>query len=287
MKLREMRQILAAGDVRLRKSLGQCFLHDENQLRRIVAAAELGAGDRVLEIGPGLGPLTEFLIARAGHVTAIETDCRLIAILQERFAATRNLMLVHADALEYVRTHPTDWSGWKLVANLPYSIASPLLIELAQKSSGPERMVVTVQLEVAGRLTATTGERDYGLLSLLVQVRYVPLGWFKIPASCFFPKPKVDSACITLVRRTPAVFPADVAATFERLVKRGFAQRRKMLFKLLKEEWPSDTVTAALERLDLGMNVRAEQLSLEQFVKLARLLHAGSGREEWEAAAPR
>lgn len=273
MKLTEMRQILSAGQVQLTKALGQNFLHDGNQVRRMLAAAELRASDRVLEIGPGLGPLTELLAEQVSHVTAIETDRRLIQILAERFATTRNLTLIHADALAYLRTDPTDWSSWKLVANLPYSVASPLLVELARTDRGPERMVFTVQLEVARRLAATADDADYGQLSLLVQLRYLSRGWFRIPATCFFPVPRIDSACVTLTRREPPLLGPDVTTTFTRVVKRAFAQRRKMLVKLLKEEWPVATLSAALDRLQLRSGVRAEQVTLEQFVQLAQLLH--------------
>src|SRR5882672_2737398 len=123
MKLSQMRQILAQGNIQLTKSLGQSFLHDANQLRRIVAAAELSKNDRVLEIGPGLGPLTELLVASAGEVLAIEKDRRLVDWLRQRQASSANLTLVEADALKFLRREPRDWSGWKLVANLPYSVA--------------------------------------------------------------------------------------------------------------------------------------------------------------------
>src|SRR5688572_6922842 len=123
MRLSEMRQILDEREIKLTKSLGQNFLHDGNQLRRIVELAELSPVDRVLEIGPGLGPLTEALIPRVQEVLAMEKDERLCNILRERFP---NLRLLHTDALEYLRQNPADWSDWKLVANLPYSVASPL-----------------------------------------------------------------------------------------------------------------------------------------------------------------
>src|SRR5206468_3383189 len=116
MKLSEMKQVLAAGNIRLTKSLGQNFLHDGNQLRRIVAAAELVSSDRVLEIGPGLGPLTELLLARAAEVLAIEKDRRLIGVLQQRFARARHLTLRHDDALEFLPRESRDWSDWKVVS---------------------------------------------------------------------------------------------------------------------------------------------------------------------------
>jgi 16S rRNA (adenine1518-N6/adenine1519-N6)-dimethyltransferase len=134
MKLSEMKQALGAHNIRLTKSLGQNFLHDGNQLRRIVAAAELAKTDRVLEIGPGLGPLTELLLEQAGEVLAIEKDAKLVELLHQRFERAgpcSALRLLHDDALEYLCREARDWGEWKLVANLPYSVASPILVELA------------------------------------------------------------------------------------------------------------------------------------------------------------
>ena len=211
MKLSRMKQILAEGGIRLTKSLGQNFLHDANQLRRIIEAAQLSRRDRVLEVGPGLGPLTAALVERAGEVLAIEKDARLVELLKVRFHIGREtasetgkspiLQLLHDDALDYLKRSRRDWSDWKLVANLPYSVASAILVELAQGPPGPQRMVVTLQVEVAKRLLAKPNTPDYGVLTLLVQLHYEPQGWFKIPASCFFPEPEVDSACVCLVRR--------------------------------------------------------------------------------------
>src|SRR5258705_1498969 len=134
MRLSEMRQILEERGIKLTKSLGQNFLHDANQLRRIVELAQLSPTERVLEIGPGLGPLTELLIERSGEVLAIEKDKRLCEVLRERFPQLR---LLHADALEYLRSEGNDWSGWKVVSNLPYSVASPVIVELAQVAQPP------------------------------------------------------------------------------------------------------------------------------------------------------
>jgi 16S rRNA (adenine1518-N6/adenine1519-N6)-dimethyltransferase len=285
-KLTEMRALLAARGIRLTKSLGQNFLHDANQLRRIVAAAELSRCDKVLEIGPGLGPLTELLLAKAGEVLAIEKDARLVEVLRERFGlesrlqpagaaptlppegGTPNLKLLHADALEFLKNEPRDWSDWKLVANLPYSVASPILVELAQSPRRPERMVVTLQLEVARRLMAQAGDQDYGVLSLLVQLDYEPREWFKIPAGCFFPPPEVDSACVVLVRRNAPLLPDGQRTAFAKIVKRAFSQRRKMMLKLLKQDWPTEKLAAAFATLKVPPRERAEKLSLEQFVAL-------------------
>jgi 16S rRNA (adenine1518-N6/adenine1519-N6)-dimethyltransferase len=290
MKLSEMRQVLSERGIQLTKSLGQNFLHDANQLRRIVAAAELSRADKVLEIGPGLGPLTESLVEKAGEVLAIEKDPRLVEFLRERFGVgqasrlspsqnkksetgeTPVLRLVHDDALDFLRREPCDWSQWKLVSNLPYSVASPILVELAQGPRSPQRIVATLQIEVARRLMAKAGDEDYGLLTLLVQVDFEPREWFKIPASCFFPAPDVDSACIVLQRRASPLVNQDQRGVFVDLVKRSFSQRRKMMWKLLKSAWPEEKLERAFAELGLSQKVRAEEVTLEQFVRMAQIL---------------
>jgi 16S rRNA (adenine1518-N6/adenine1519-N6)-dimethyltransferase len=311
MKLSEMRELLAREDIQLTKSLGQNFLHDGNQLRRIVGAAELSKADKVLEIGPGLGPLTELLLQNAGEVFAIEKDGRLVEVLQRRFSAnlansprgiesasnesSKNVTeflplpggegrgeakrklettfrLLHDDALEFLKREPRDWRDWKLVANLPYSVASPILVELAQGERSPQRMVATLQLEVAHRLMAHAGDKDYGLLTLLVQLDFEPRDWFKVPAGCFFPQPDVDSACVILERRSHPFLPEELRGNFHAIVKRAFSQRRKMMLKLLKMDWPETLLMKAFEEASLSPQVRAEAVSVEQFVALTRLL---------------
>ncbi len=137
---------------------------------------------------------------------------------------------------------------------------------------GPKRMVATLQLEVAKRLLATPDDADYGLLTLLVQLEYEPQDWFKIPASCFFPEPDVDSACICLVRREQPLLRPEQRETFTRIVKRSFSQRRKRMVKLLKADWPEPRLATEFERLRLSPQVRAEEVSLEQFARMAQAL---------------
>ncbi len=279
MTLTEMRSILAEEQIQLTKSLGQNFLHDGNQLQRIIQAGEVSAKDQVLEIGPGLGPLTELLMARARSVCAIELDNRLVKFLQKRFANAPNLELINADALAYLRTNPRDWSEWKLVANLPYSVASPLLVDLALNPQGPKRLVATLQIEVAQRIIAKADGDDYGQLSLFLQLNYESSGWFKIPSGSFFPEPDVDSACITLVRRTVPLLPNELIKVFLRIVKLGFSQRRKMMLKLLRMNWPLERLSPALEAAGVSPMARAESVTLEQFVILTQML-AGSIHSE-------
>ena len=283
MKLSEMRELLARRDIQLTKSLGQNFLHDANQLERIVATGELTSADKVLEIGPGLGPLTELLLKKSGQVLAIEMDGRLVEVLCERFAAelaassAPQLELHHDDALKFLQREPRDWRDWKLVANLPYSVASPILVELAAGVRAPKMIVATLQLEVAQRLMAQTDDDDYGVLTLLVQLDFKPRGWFKIPPGCFFPSPDVDSACVCLLRREPPLLADEQRETFRRIVKKAFSQRRKMMLKLLKQDWPKEQLDAAFAALNISPLERAEKLSLEQFVALTKLLSAKIG----------
>jgi len=285
-KLSEIREVLIARDIQLTKSLGQNFLHDQNQLRRIVEAAELSKADKVLEIGPGLGPLTELLLQKSGEVLAIEKDLRLLEILRERFAPLSpsdgervsgrtgegKFELLHADALKFLQNEKRDWSDWKLVANLPYSVASPILVELACGARAPKKIVVTLQCEVAKRLMAQADDDDYGILTLLVQLDFAPRTFFKIPPECFFPSPDVDSACVILDRRAQPLLPENLRANFVRIVKRAFSQRRKMMLKLLKANWQLEKLQNAFAELKISPQERAEKLSLEQFVDLARIL---------------
>src|SRR5450432_3215039 len=291
-----MREVLTRRDIQLTKSLGQNFLHDANQLQKIVEAAKLSKADKVLEIGPGLGPLTELLLEKAGEVLAIEMDRRFVEVLRERFGTEErnpNVLtetfnhqpektsepnrsaafhLLHDDALEFLRREPRDWNDWKLVANLPYSVASPILVELAQSPQRPERMVTTLQLEVAQRLMAQADDDDYGVLTLLVQLDYEPRDSFKIPADCFFPAPNVDSMCVVLQRRARPLLADGQRAAFVKIVKRAFSQRRKMMLKLLKQDWAVDKLAAAFAELSISPQERAEKLSLEQFVALTKIL---------------
>jgi 16S rRNA (adenine1518-N6/adenine1519-N6)-dimethyltransferase len=197
MTLTEMRTLLAAADLRLTRSLGQNFLHDGNQLRRIVALATLPPDAKVLEIGPGLGPLTEHLLDANAHVLAIEKDARLIPILEKRLGHRTGLELLHADALDWL-TDPAggagrNWSEWHLVANLPYSVGSPILVELAHATHPPQTLVATLQSEVVDRIRARPRTSEFGVLSLLLGRVYQPGPAFRIPASCFFPPPRTSN----------------------------------------------------------------------------------------------
>lgn len=286
MQLAQMRQILASRNLQLTKSLGQNFLHDANVLKKIAAAAQLQPTDRVLEVGPGLGPLTELLLADAGEVLAIEMDERLLDFLAERWPREPKLTLLHADALAWLRAHPRDWSAWKLVANLPYSVASPLLIELAEAQGPPSRCTVTLQHEVVSRIAAAPDTDEYGLITLLLQLRYTVESRFRIGADCFFPPPEVESSCITLRRREVPLLSPSEARTFKRFVKLAFSQRRKKMLKLLRQNWPVDRLQAAFELAQVSVDERGEKVSLEQYVQMTRFLHVEPTAAPEEGGSP-
>jgi 16S rRNA (adenine1518-N6/adenine1519-N6)-dimethyltransferase len=275
MTLTEMRLILKKEGILLTKSLGQNFLHDANQVERIVAAAELSSDDQVLEIGPGLGPLTQPILAQAGRVLAVDVDARLIDLLKRRFPNEDHLELVCADALAWLRENNQDWWDWKLVSNLPYSVGSPILVELALCQRPPSRLVVTVQAEVARRIEARNGTPDYGVLTVLLALRYEVLRSHLIPRTCFFPVPNVDSAAITLRRRAQPLVSEAVVPLYVRIVKLGFGQRRKMFPKLLRGSWSREQIEAVFERLNIPLTIRAEKLACEQFAGLANAFAEG------------
>ena len=272
----DIRETLDEESIRLTKSLGQNLLHDQNVLRRIAKAGDLSPTDKVLEIGPGLGALTAHLLPAVSQLTAIEMDRRLEAKLRERFGEEPHFDLRHYDALKFFTTgesKDTDWSHWKLISNLPYSVASPLLVDLAGMPRGPERLVVTLQLEVAQRLCAVPATKEYSKLTLLVGCRYEAGEMFRISPHCFFPEPRVDSACLTFHRRAKPLFDDAVYPPFKTVVKRAFSQRRKMMRKNLKGGWPDEKIDAAMSATRLDAKIRAEKVTLIQFVELTQRLH--------------
>ena len=272
----DIRETLDEESIRLTKSLGQNLLHDQNVLRRIAKSGDLSPTDKVLEIGPGLGALTAHLLPAVGRLTAIEMDRRLEAKLRERFDEEPCFDLQHCDALKFFQqpqNQSADWSDWKLISNMPYSVASPLLVDLAAMANGPKLLVVTLQLEVAQRLCAVPATKEYSKLTLLVGCRYEARDMFRISPHCFFPEPRVDSACLTFHRRAKPLFDDALYRQFKTVVKRAFSQRRKMMRKNLKGGWPEDKIDAAMNAAGLDSKIRAEKVTLPQFVELTQRLH--------------
>ncbi|MFQ5812890.1 MAG: 16S rRNA (adenine(1518)-N(6)/adenine(1519)-N(6))-dimethyltransferase RsmA [Anaerolineae bacterium] len=272
-----VRRLLREFDIQPKKSLGQNFLTDQRALERIVEAAELGPEDIVLEIGPGLGRLTRLLAAEAGWVVAVELDQRLVEVLKQTATAKAdfpNVEIIHGDILEI---NPADLLErhmaslqYKVVANLPYYITSAILRHLLTAKVRPKLMVVTVQLEVARRITAEPG--DMSLLAVSVQFYGRPRIVARIKASAFYPSPQVDSAVIRIDLDDRPVVEADDTDSFFEVVRAGFAQRRKQLRNALAAglALPVSEVAQALNRACVNPKRRAQTLSLEEWAKVWR-----------------
>jgi 16S rRNA (adenine1518-N6/adenine1519-N6)-dimethyltransferase len=254
--------------IRAKKSLGQNFLHDPHYLGRIVEAARVSGQDRVLEIGPGLGHLTRRLADRSGTVLALELDQRLVPVLQQEFRETPHVTIIQADALEYPFESLTG--TWKVVANLPYYISTPIIQRLLAARSRFATLTLMLQKEVAERIAAPPGGKEYGYLSVLVQLYTTPRIEFLVPPGAFRPMPGVDSAVVTLVVRDAPAVPLRDPDFFIRLVKAAFSQRRKTLRNALKQLGvPAGTMAMTLESTGIDLARRAETLSVEEFGRLA------------------
>jgi len=273
----EVKELLARIGLRPRRALGQNFLIDANILRILMRTAALSQDDEVIEVGPGLGVLTEWLVRYAGRVVAVERDPALFKFLQGHFAGTVNLKLIHADILD-VDLEPLLASGiHKVVANLPYSVGSRFLVNLFQADTPPERIVVTVQREVARRLAAAPRSTDYGLLGILAQTAYTVRIVKEVSPTCFLPPPEVRSAIVQMTRlpEVREVRPQNRAALLS-LLQGAFSRRRKQLAPFLKAD--AGLLDADQTRLfaQLGIEPRSrpEDLSPEQWVRLANVLPA-------------
>lgn len=282
MTLNEIQRALEKCGTVPTRSLGQNFLHDQNLARWIVGCLDIQPGDHIIEIGPGLGALTEFLAAHDIRLTLIEKDGRLVRHLEEKFRNATTEVL-HLDALDYDLRQAWGKGPVKIVGNLPYYVSTPLIAKFTSALSPASRLVLTLQLELAQRLNATPRTKEYGAMTVCVNRRWKASYLRKLPASVFFPAPKVDSAIIALDRR-PAdeVRPLD-EVLFDSLVRRGFSERRKQLRNLvpeLKPDWAE--ATAALK---VPETVRAEELSLAQWETLAHFARpaaAQSGAEMFD-----
>ena len=256
--------------------LGQHFLIDHHVRRRIVEALRLQPESLVVEIGAGRGVLTQLLAERAGRVAAIEVDPHLVAFLRKKFAAHPRIRVVEADILKLPLPSLVSELGYArahAVGNLPYYITSPILMRLFACADWLEQIVVMVQREVAERLTAGPGGRDYGLLSVTTQYHTHPELLFHIRPGAFRPPPKVESALVRMiVARRDAELGIDDRQGFFAFVRVCFQQKRKTLRNNLKGRYPAEQIGSALETLGQGSGTRAETLSLAQFAILYKLL---------------
>ena len=276
------RQLLRQFGFRPRKRLGQHFLIDEQVLEHILSAAELSPGDIVVEIGPGLGILTEALARQGARVIAVEVDGKLVALLKKRLAGFPDVRVVRADILkvppqQLLRENLPDSDpsrGYKVIANLPYYITSPVLSHFLEAQPRPSEMVVMVQREVGETIAAAPGKMR--LISVRTQFYGRPVVVAHVPAAGFYPPPKVDSAILRLdVYSQPPIEVSDVTGFFD-MVMHGFSSPRKQLRNSLAHslEMPPDQVASLLEKAGTEAKRRAETLSLEEW------------RELWEVFAP-
>lgn len=279
------RQLMQTHSVSAKKSLGQNFIIEPQVIADIVAAAGCDKQDLVLEIGPGLGSLTQALSAAAGQVLALEIDQSLLAALAESLADCANVQLVHADAMEAdlagllaaFADRADLRPGFMAVANLPYYITTPLLLRFLEQPELPwRRLVFMVQKELAERMQAAPGGKDYGALSLAVQYRAAARLAFSVPPTVFVPRPNVASAVIVLERlpQPPVAVPPEAEQLFFAVIRAGFGQRRKTLLNSLSAGLAMDKqqIGAALLAAGIEPGRRAETLSLAEFARLTQEL---------------
>lgn len=261
--------ILNRFKLRADKKLGQNFLIDENVVHQIVAAAELSEADTVLEVGPGIGTLTQGLAESKARVVAVELDTRLLPVLATTLNGYDNVRVVHGDILKVNIMEEVGAPSFKVCANLPYYITTPIIFALLEKRLPMERLVAMVQKEVAERMAAQPGGKEYGALSVAIQYYTVPKIAFIVPPTSFIPAPAVDSAVIVCKRREKPPVEVCDEGLFFRVVKAAFSLRRKMLSNSLKNMGiKSEQVAKWLELAGVDGKRRAETLSLEDFAKL-------------------
>jgi len=252
-----------------RKFLSQHFLVNPHVARRIVEAAGLSPSESALEIGPGRGALTGLLLERAGKVVAVEIDPGLCSLLRRRFGENSKFRLVEGDILKVDLEVLISGGPWVVVANLPYHITTPVLFRLAEYREKFARAVVMVQREVARRITASPGSRDYGVLSVMLRLDAHPEYLFEVRPGNFYPRPEVTSAVVRLDFTRPySPQPKDREA-FRKIVKAAFGGRRKMLRNSLRSIAPPEVLREASERAGVDLSLRAEQVDIEGFVRLA------------------
>ncbi|MCJ7655517.1 MAG: 16S rRNA (adenine(1518)-N(6)/adenine(1519)-N(6))-dimethyltransferase RsmA [Dehalococcoidia bacterium] len=274
----QVKRLLRQSGLRARKSLGQHFLADASVLQTIVEAAELSPADTVIEVGPGLGILTAELVRRAGNIVAVELDAKLASLLKRRLASPANLRVINADVLKVSPSELLEGtSHYKVVANLPYYITSPVLRYFVEASPKPSLMVVMVQKEVGEAIVA--GQGKMSLLAVSLQAYSKPSIISHVPAQCFYPKPKVDSVIVRFdLLPEPAVKVADMDGFFD-LARAGFSSPRKQLHNSLARSLgmkPAE-ITLLLEGANIDSKRRAETLSLEEWARLYEVRETAKG----------
>ena len=259
------------------KKFGQNFLIDEHVLSKIIRSAEITEDDFVVEIGPGIGTLTQYLAASAREVAAIEIDDALIPILKDTLSAYDNVTVIHEDVLKVdlykLAEEKNGGKPIKVVANLPYYITTPIIMGLFENHVPVESITIMVQKEVADRMKTGPGSKDYGALSLAVQYYAKPELVANVPPNCFMPRPRVGSAVIRLTRHTEVPVEAEDEKLMFQIIRASFNQRRKTLVNGLGNapelHIPKEMTTEVLEEMGLSASVRGEALTLEQFAELS------------------
>lgn len=273
-------EILQKYNFSFQKKFGQNFLIDTHVLDKIIRAADINKEDMVLEIGPGIGTMTQFLAEAAGKVVAVEIDKNLIPILEDTLGSYENVSIINEDVLKLdIRGLVAEENGGKpvkVVANLPYYITTPIIMGLFEEHVPLTSITVMVQKEVADRMQTGPGNKDYGALSLAVQYYAKPYIVANVPPNCFMPRPKVGSAVIRLTCHAhPPVEVEDERLMFD-IIRASFNQRRKTLANGLnnsdKITFPKDVIMEAVEQLGKGDSVRGESLTLEEFAGLSNSL---------------
>lgn len=267
------------------KKYGQNFLIDARVLDKIIAAAEIGPEDCVLEIGPGIGTMTQYLAEQAGKVIAVEIDDKLIPILQETLKDYDNVRIIHQDVmkLDLNELAATDNHGkpMKVVANLPYYITTPIIMGLFEQNVPLQNITVMVQKEVADRMQVGPGTKEYGALSLAVQYYAKPYIVANVPPNCFIPRPNVASAVIRLTRYTEPPIAVKNEKLMFQLIRASFNQRRKTLVNGIGNaaqlNYTKEQVQQALERMGASPTVRGETFTLEDFARLSDTLEEIAG----------
>ena len=266
MKLSDIRTALREIRLSPAKTLGQNFLHDQNLARWIINQAQITPDDYVVEIGPGLGALTRFILEKGAHVLAIEKDARLADFLRTNLRHKR-LEILNMDALDFDPRSLFAHRTVKLLGNLPYNISSPLLLKFLEQPNPISLWLLMLQKEMAARLSASPSTHDYGALTLRVQLHHHVKYLRTVSATVFFPRPEVGSAVLRILARDPLELPQRDDPLLLKLIRAGFSQRRKQLRKLVRQhinDW--DTVSRCL---NIAPNARAEELSLPQWIALA------------------
>jgi 16S rRNA (adenine1518-N6/adenine1519-N6)-dimethyltransferase len=252
-----------------KRHLGQVFLYDPSILRRIIQTAQISKEDLIVEIGPGLGSLTKMLAERVKNVIAIELDEKFFEELRVQLSDYENIELIHGDALKYPYENLPEF---KVVANIPYYITTPLIFRLLDARRNLKSMTLTIQKEVAERIVAAPGGKDYGVLSVMVQYYTEPKLKFIIPRGAFRPVPKIDSALVYFkVLEEPPVRVKNQEVFF-RVVKTAFSQRRKMISNALRGL--REDIKEKLSEAGIDSNRRPETLSIEEFARLSDVLKA-------------